>query len=139
MFRDFFLYLKFYFDKLFSSKYKIEGKCLQCGACCRNIVFMIEDEYVRDEQQFEDLKQFDKKYNCFEIAGRNDNGVLLFKCKSLDENHRCRDYMFRSIYCRMYPMVDSKIRLGGCETFDTCGYSIKINKKFSEFLDKKKR
>lgn len=95
---------------------------------------MIEDEYVKEEKQFENLKSFDKKYNHFEIAGVNEKGVLLFKCKSLDENNRCRDYFFRSIYCRMYPMVDSKIKLGGCETFDTCGYKIKLNKNFNEFL-----
>ncbi len=134
MFKDLFLYIKFYFNKIFSSKYQIEGKCLQCGECCKNIVFMIEDKYVKEIKQFEDLKKFDKKYNCFEIAGKNEKGVLLFRCKSLDENNRCKDYFFRSLYCRMYPMVNSKIRLGGCETFDSCGYKIKINKKFDEFL-----
>lgn len=95
---------------------------------------MIEDKYVKDVKQFEDLKKFDKKYNCFEIAGRNEKGILLFKCKSLDKNNLCKDYLFRSLYCRMYPMVNSKIRLGGCETFDSCGYKIIINKKFDEFL-----
>ena len=65
MFKDLYLYIKFNFDKIFSSKYKIEGKCNCCGACCKNIVFMIENEYVRDEKQFVDLKKFDKKYNHF--------------------------------------------------------------------------
>lgn len=134
MFKDFYLYIKFNLYRIFSSKYKIEGKCNCCGACCKNIVFMIEDEYVRDEKQFVDLKKFDKKYNHFEISGKNDKGVLLFKCKSLDENNRCRDYFFRSLYCRMYPMVTSKIRLGGCETFDTCGYKIVVDKCFKYYL-----
>ena len=135
MFKTVCLYLKFYFNKIFSSKYKIEGQCKGCGACCRNIVFMIEDKYVDKEEQFEDLKKFDKKYHHFEIYGRNEKGVLLFKCKSLGVNNSCKDYFFRSIYCRMYPMVDSKIRLGGCETFDTCGYKIKIDKDFKSFLE----
>lgn len=134
MLKNIFLYLQFYFYKLFTSKYKIKGKCNRCGECCKNIVFMIEDKYVKEIKQFEDLKKFDKKYNCFEIAGKNEKGILLFRCKSLDENNRCKDYFFRSLYCRMYPMVNSKIRLGGCETFDSCGYKIKINKKFDEFL-----
>lgn len=95
---------------------------------------MIEDEYVCSEKQFEDLKLFDKKYNHFEPVGYNDSGVLLFKCKSLDENNRCRDYIFRSIYCREYPKVTDKIKLGGCETFDTCGYKIKIDKIFKNYL-----
>ncbi len=134
MLKNFCLYLKFYFDKIFTSKYKIEGKCNCCGACCRNIVFMIEDEYVKTEKQFEDLKNFDVKYNHFEIAGKNDRGVILFRCKSLDNNNRCKDYFFRSLYCRAYPMVTDKIRLGGCATFDTCGYKITIDKKFKEYL-----
>ena len=54
-------YLKFYYFKLFTSKYEILGKCNQCGSCCKNIVFMIEDEYVKTEEQFESLKIFDKK------------------------------------------------------------------------------
>ena len=100
---------------------------------------MIEDNYVCDEKQFEDLKQFDKKYNHFVIAGKNDKGVLLFRCKSLDNNNRCKDYFWRSIYCRAYPKVTDKIRLGGCETFDTCGYKIKVNKDFKNYLKQLKR
>ena len=95
---------------------------------------MIDDNYVCDEKQFEDLKQFDKKYHHFDITGRNNKGVLLFRCKSLDNNNKCRDYFWRSIYCRAYPKVTDKIRLGGCETFDTCGYKIKINKDFKNYL-----
>ena len=95
---------------------------------------MIEDNYVCDEKQFEDLKQFDKKYNHFVIARKNDKGVLHFRCKSLDNNNRCKDYCWRSIYCRAYPKVTDKIRLGGCETFDTCGYKIKVNKDFKNYL-----
>ena len=134
MLKNIYLYLKFYYQKFFTSKYEIEGKCNKCGACCKNIVFMIEDNYVCEEKQFEDLKQFDKKYNHFVIAGKNDKGVLLFRCKSLDNNNRCKDYFWRSIYCRAYPKVTDKIRLGGCETFDTCGYKIKINKDFKNYL-----
>lgn len=134
MFKNLYLYIKFYFDRFFSSKYAIEGKCNCCGTCCKNIVFMIQDEYVTTDKQFEDLKRFDKKYNHFEKAGINDRGVMLFRCKSLDESNRCRDYFFRSIYCRMYPMMNSKIKLGGCETLDSCGYKIKLNKNFREYL-----
>ena len=95
---------------------------------------MIDNNYVCTEKQFEDLKKFDKKYNHFVIAGKNEKGVLLFKCKSLDKNNKCKDYLFRSIYCRAYPFVTEKIRLGGCETFDSCGYKIKIDKKFKNYL-----
>lgn len=95
---------------------------------------MIQDNYVTNEEQFEMLKKFDKKYNHFEISGKNDNGVMQFRCKSLDNNNRCKDYLFRSIHCREYPRVTEKIRLGGFETFDTCGYEISPDKRFNEFL-----
>ena len=134
MLKNIFLNIKFYIQKLFTSKYKIEGKCNQCGECCKNIIFMIDDEYIKTEKQFEDLKKFDKKYKHFDINGKNEKGVLLFKCKSLDENNRCKDYKFRSLYCRAYPFVTDKIRLGGCETFDTCGYKIVKDKDFKSFL-----
>lgn len=134
MLKNIFLYLKFYYDKIFTSKYKIEGKCNGCGACCKNIVFLIKENYVTTKEQFEELKNFDKKYHHFEISGRNEKGALLFKCKSLDDNNRCRDYFFRSVYCRAYPNVTGKIRLGGYETFDSCGYKIKVDKNFNEYL-----
>ena len=73
---------------------------------------MIEDEYVKTEEQFESLKNFDPKYNNFEINGKNEFGVLLFKCKSLNQNNKCKDYLFRSLYCRAYPFVTDKIRMG---------------------------
>ena len=95
---------------------------------------MIEDEYVRTEKQFESLKMLDKKYNHFDIYDKDEKGVLLFKCKSLGEDNRCKDYYFRSLYYRAYPFVTVKIRLGGCETFDSCGYKIKIDKNFRDFL-----
>lgn len=134
MIRTAFLYLKFYFFKLFTAKYRIKGKCNQCGECCKNIVFMIDEDYVTTEEQFEKLKNFDKKYRHFEITGKNDRGAILFRCKSLDNNNKCKDYFFRSIYCRFYPKITDKIRLGGFETFDTCGYEIIPDKKFNEFL-----
>ena len=95
---------------------------------------MIEDEYVCTEEQFESLKTFDKKYNHFVINGKNEKGILLFKCKSLGDDNRCRDYKMRSLYCRAYPFVTEKIRLGGCETFDGCGYKITKDKEFKDFI-----
>lgn len=134
MFKTIYLYLKFYISKIFTSRYKIQGKCNQCGECCKNIVFMIEDEYVRTEEQFEKMKQFDKKYNHFVINGANEKGVLLFRCKSLGDDNICKDYLFRSLYCRAYPFITEKIRLGGCETFEKCGFKIVKNKDFKDFL-----
>lgn len=95
---------------------------------------MIDDEYVKTEEQFENLKTFDKKYHHFEIYGKNEKGILLFKCKSLGNDNLCKSYWFRSLYCRAYPLITEKIRLGGYETFETCGFNIVVDKSFDEFL-----
>ena len=134
MLKNLYLYIKFYFSRFFSAKYKIKGKCNCCGECCKNIVFMIDDEYVKTEQQFDSMKNLDKKYNHFVINGKNEKGVLLFRCKSLRDDNKCADYLFRSLYCRAYPFVTEKIRLGGCETFESCGYEIVKDKSFRDFL-----
>lgn len=128
-------YIKFYISKLFSSKYIVKGKCKMCGVCCRNIVFYILDETVKTEEEFERMKKFNKVYNNFSISGRKTDGTLLFKCDSLDDNNRCKDYFFRSIYCRRYPNLGNKFLSGKYETFDGCGYNIEVNKKFKSYLE----
>ncbi len=133
-------WVKFFLYKLTSSRYEIRGNCNSCGACCRNIVFLTGEDYVVNEAQFEQLKKFDRKYYHFEIEeksmrkDKNGQNILLFRCKSLDNNNKCKDYYFRSIHCRLYPKITEKIRLGGFETFDTCGYKIVIDKKFEDYL-----
>ncbi len=129
-----FKFIKFFISKFNSSRYIIKGKCKCCGECCRNIVFLIGENYIQSPEQFELMKRWDKKYNHFFISGKNEKGALLFTCKSLGDDNRCKDYFFRSIYCRKYPKLDKKIILGGYETFDKCGYEFVIDKKFSEYL-----
>ncbi len=132
-------FLKFYLSKLHSSKYVVKGKCRMCGVCCRNIVFYIKDESVKTPEEFDRMKKFNKAYNNFSISGRKADGTLLFRCNSLTEDGKCRDYLFRSIYCRLYPNLGTKILSGKYETFDGCGYNIEVNKKFKTYLTKKSK
>ncbi len=127
-------FINFFLSKFNTSKYVVKGKCRQCGQCCRNIVFLIGENYIKNPEQFEAMKTWDKKYNHFFISGKNEKGALLFTCKSLGADNKCKDYFFRSFYCRKYPKLDKKIILGGYETFDECGYKFEIDKKFSEYL-----
>ncbi len=122
------------FCSKYASKYKLSGKCKKCGACCRNITFIIGKEYVKTPEQFEKMKKFDKKYNHFFITGENERGALLFTCKSLGEDNLCKDYRWRSIYCRAYPVFDTRILSGRFEMLDGCGYDIVPEKSFKEFL-----
>ena len=105
-----------------------------CGTCCKNIVFYILDEPVKTEEEFERMKKFNKIYNNFSVSGEKADGTLLFKCNSLTNENKCRDYIFRSIYCRKYPNFGNKIHSGKYETFDGCGYRIEVDKKFKTYI-----
>lgn len=133
---NFFEYLHFWFQcKFQSSKYELKGHCRQCGECCRNIVFIIGDKYVTTEEEFESLKNYKKIYNHFYISGRHADGALVFTCKSLTDENKCRDYKFRSIYCRNYPKIIPSFISNGGTLQDNCGYRIVLKKKFREFME----
>ncbi len=128
-------WIKFYVNKFLSPKYKISGKCNQCGQCCRMINFIHKGQIIKTEQEFEELKKIDKKYYHFYISGRDNEGNLIFTCKSLTGDNKCRDYLWRSLYCRKYPDADKKFIMAGGELLDGCGYRIGTTKNFSEYLD----
>jgi Fe-S-cluster containining protein len=125
----------FWFQKLFSSKFVLNGKCKQCGQCCRKIAFYLDKKLIKTKQQFEKLKKLNKKYNHFYISGRDIDGALFFTCKSLTDDNKCKDYMFRSIACRNYPKINPEFIINGGEPLDNCGYNFGVNKKFSEYIE----
>ena len=126
--------LKFFLQKMFSSKYVVSGKCNKCGDCCRQITFSVGDKLVTDEQEFLRMQKFEKKYKNFEINGKTGDGVLLFKCKALKDDGSCGVHWFRSLNCRLYPYFNKMFVRGG-ETLDGCGYTFSVDKKFSEYLE----
>lgn len=129
-----FKYIKFLFDKMFSSKYVRKGKCLRCGSCCRNILLYIEDKAIISEEQFEKVKEWDKHFRNFYISGRSENGELLFTCREIDENNRCKVYFFRGLGCRNYPKVNTKFLINGGKPLDGCGYYFEADKDFKSYL-----
>jgi len=128
-------YVRFFINKLFSSKYIVTGKCRQCGNCCRNILFYVGKNVVTEEEQFERMKEFDKKYNNFYISGKGEKGELLFACKSLTQEGKCSVYRFRSLHCRFYPVISQKFVYNGGQTLDGCGYKFEVNKKFKDYIN----
>lgn len=127
--------IKFYINKLFSPKYILEGKCKQCGNCCRNIVFYAYDKPITDIEIYNKFKQKNKHLKLFYNSGMNENGELLFTCKNLADNNLCKNYFFRSRYCRKYPLVKSLSSGQYLTPADNCGYKIKPLKQFSDFLN----
>jgi len=129
-----FEYIKFIINKFQSSKYVRKGGCRQCGECCRNIVFIVGDKKIQTETQFELIKKWDKHYCNFYISGKDTDGALLFTCRELSDDNKCRVYHFRSILCRMYPNPNAKFLAAGGKLQDNCGYYFEANKKFEDYF-----
>ncbi len=128
-------WIKYFGNRLFSSKYVRYGQCKQCGKCCRSIVLLDMGKPIKTEEEFDQIKKKYKAYNHFYPSGRDNQNQLLFTCKSLGEDNLCRDYFFRSLYCRKYPNIDKKFIMSGGRMLDGCGYKIEPSKKFSDYLD----
>lgn len=132
--KDWFNYFK---NRLFTSKYVVKGKCKECGNCCRNILFSGKDGYIRTVEQFEKVKKQSPRMRHFFVSGELNNAgevALLFTCKSIGDDNRCRHYFFRSPYCRKYPIVDKNFIAQGGEMLDGCGFYFDVDKKFKEYL-----
>ena len=136
-------WISYFKNRLGSSKYVVKGECKRCGKCCENILFSDEDGYIKTAEGFEALKKRNLRYHHFFIVGKmegeSDNqkdicGALLFKCKSLDDNKQCRQYFFRSLYCRDYPSINKTFISQGGETLDGCGFYFDVDKKFKDYL-----
>ena len=132
--KKFFEEIKFLCSRIFSNRVRIKGKCKGCGECCRTIVFYVGKNVVITTEQFELLKKWDKKYKNFEISGTASDGALYFKCKALKDDGKCGIYFFRSIACRMYPKYNSFFFTRGEGLKNGCGYYIKADKNFKEFI-----
>lgn len=110
------------------------GSCKRCGNCCRNIIFQIQENYITTEEEFERLKKWKPKYNHFYISGRDVDGLLLFTCKSLNDDNSCKSYRLRSLYCRLYPRMTKNLILSGTTTLDGCGFYYKSSVDFKDYL-----
>jgi len=126
--------IKFYWDKFTAPKYILQGECKKCGRCCRNIVFFAYDKPIKDNSVYEELRKTNKRLNYFFLSGKNEKGELLFTCKSLLSDNRCKHYFLRSLYCRKYPLVKSLTTGEYLTPPEECGYKIVLNKTFDKFI-----
>ena len=126
--------LKLFISMVFAPKYKLEGQCRQCGRCCRNIVFYNENKPITEDDNLEKLIKQDKYLRKFYVSGKNENGEILFTCKALGIDNKCKYYRFRSLYCRRYPLVKSLKTGQYLQPEDYCGYKIVPVKSFKDYL-----
>ena len=128
-------YLKFIFQKSFSSKYVRKGKCNRCGNCCRNILlYTMKNLPIVNENQFKKVQEWDKHFYNFYISGKSEDGALLFSCRWITKDNKCRVYFLRGLGCRQYPKADSKFLINGGKPLDGCGYFFEPDKPFKDYL-----
>lgn len=123
--------IKLLISLLFAPKYRLKGKCKKCGRCCRNIVFYNGNMPVTNSDNYDEVLRYNKH---FYVSGKNKNGELLFTCKSLGEDNKCKHYWLRSLYCRRYPLVKSFKTGDYLQPEDYCGYKIISDKEFKDYL-----
>lgn len=133
--KNLYQHIRFLYNKTFSSKYVVKGKCKACGKCCRSIVFYDGDNVIKTEEEFEQAKLKNKRMKMFEISGRDDSdGALTFACKSLRPDGKCGAYWIRSMFCREYPFVIPDFIRNNGQTLEGCGYTFGVDKEFKEYL-----
>ena len=106
--------------------YRIEGNCIQCGECCKQI----RCYGLRNEKELKIMQFFFPGYKNLYIKDKDENGELILSCRHLNENNTCNIYKNRPIFCRTYPK--RKINYN-TEMIDGCGYKI-IKKEFKDYL-----
>ncbi len=107
-------------------KYKIEGNCIKCGKCCKEI----RAYGMENERDLKIMQLIFPWYRMFYILKRDDCGNIVLSCKNLNENGTCNIYKFRPFLCRNYP---KKYINFNAEMIDGCGYKV-IKKSFKDYL-----
>ncbi|MCD4785939.1 MAG: YkgJ family cysteine cluster protein [Candidatus Eremiobacteraeota bacterium] len=120
--------------RLMGKSYIREGKCNQCGACCTMILLFNQSKLVKNEEEFEQLKEVFSEYERFYIRGKNPSGNPLFTCKYLGDGGECKDYKNRPLICRDYPNEEI-LRTGGI-LVSTCGFRFVPVKDFDKVFDR---
>ncbi|MDD4732756.1 MAG: YkgJ family cysteine cluster protein [Desulfovibrio sp.] len=101
---------------------RVEGHCLQCGNCCREIVLCEHGKWIKTRRHFRRLMEKQPGYERMQIIGRDDDGRLLFSCSWLGNDGRCRCYQDRLPLCRNHPMPS--LWLKGVDLPASCGYTL---------------
>lgn len=86
---------------------------------------------LSSELEFKFLKLIHPEYKYFQIAGKDENGKFVISCELIDNDGLCPIYKKRMNVCKKYPA--KKVRQKGSFHND-CGFSMKPEKSFKEFL-----
>ncbi len=114
----------------------LTGQCRQCGNCCRHLHLSHKGHWLRSRLLFGHLKRRDKQLERFVVTGRDRDGLLVFACRCLGSDGRCRDYANRPQLCRDFP--NKEIFFSNAELPDGCGYHLSEGIPFQRLLEREK-
>jgi Fe-S-cluster containining protein len=88
----------------------IEGKCNQCGKCCRTLVIKIEKptEEMRKIMEWRGVNVIDIDDTTSAIISDS------YKCKFLSRSNTCLIYNDRPETCKKYPDIPNTVILPNC-------------------------
>lgn len=112
----------------------IEGKCVQCGSCCRTISLRADSGWIRHIKDFERVCDNYPEYRRFISEGKDKEGFIQFSCSWLTEQGVCKDYENRLKICRKFPSKSLHFCGGTLPT--GCGYNLKTGTPFDKVLKK---
>ncbi|MCX5751726.1 MAG: hypothetical protein NT099_08725 [Candidatus Saganbacteria bacterium] len=93
--------------RLFPHKYKIAGKCKQCGLCCEEIHLKMTPSQIKSNF-FRNIciKWISWLYDFILLKVDFEYKYLAFTCKHKGIDGKCLNYTFRPPVCRNYPLLD---------------------------------
>lgn len=104
---------------------KIQGECIQCGTCCREMILVDDKKIIQSKEHFQRLKtRYPDIYGILKIKTMNNDGDLVFECIKLKPDNTCSLYNSkeRPPMCSAYP-TKSIFKRGG-NLIKTCGYYV---------------
>ena len=125
---------KFVALKFLGKKYLRTGKCNACGKCCHGIHVRHSKHLIKDEEEFEKLKEQHFFYNYLEIVEKNELGLIFACTKVHPETGKCTVYNKRARICKVYPQ-EELFMMGG-EIGEDCGFSFVPIQSFEEVFKK---
>ncbi len=112
----------------------IEGKCVQCGNCCRKISLRADSGWIRHIKDFERVCTRYPEYRRFVPEGKDKEGFVQFSCSWITQQGICRDYENRLSICKKFP--SKSLHFCGGTLPPGCGYSLKTGVPFEKVLKK---
>ena len=113
-----------YLKRLFGSRYRLEGKCRQCGNCCREIILTMTPAQSKS-RLFTSLsvRWIAWLFDFILLRVDQDHHSLVFTCEHLTPEGKCGNYFWRPNVCRNYPLVDY---FDEPKTLPGCGFAPKL-------------